>query len=188
MPGTNLTRNEARARAELISDVRYGVELDLTNAASGAGTFSSVTTITFAAQPGAATFADMIASAVHEVTLNGRSLDPAEVYDGARIQLAGLAEANELKVVADCVYSRTGEGLHRSVDPADKETYLYTQFEVPDARRVFATFEQPDLKAPFTFTVSAPARWVVISNAPTPEPTPYTGENGEELARWEFAP
>jgi aminopeptidase N len=188
MPGTNLTRNEARARAELISDVRYGVELDLTNAASGAGTFSSVTTITFAAQPGAATFADLIASAVHEVTLNGRSLDPAEVYDGARIQLAGLAEANELKVVADCVYSRTGEGLHRSVDPADKETYLYTQFEVPDARRVFATFEQPDLKAPFTFTVSAPARWVVISNAPTPEPTPYQGANGEELARWEFAP
>ena len=91
-------------------------------------------------------------------------------------------------MVADCIYSRTGEGLHRSVDPADKETYLYTQFEVPDARRVFTTFEQPDLKAPFTFTVSAPARWVVISNAATPEPTPYKGENGEELARWEFAP
>ncbi|MGW1344734.1 aminopeptidase N [Kribbella sp. NPDC002412] len=188
MPGTNLTRDEARTRAGVVSDVSYAIELDLTNAPSGAPTFRSVTTITFAAEAGAGTFADLIAEKVREVTLNGRSLDPDTVYDGARVQLDGLAERNELTVVADCTYSRTGEGLHRSVDPADKETYLYTQFEVPDARRVFTTFEQPDLKAPFTFTVSAPARWVVISNAPTPEPTPYQGENGEELARWEFPP
>ncbi|ADB31324.1 aminopeptidase N [Kribbella flavida DSM 17836] len=188
MPGTNLTRDEARTRAGLLSDVSYAIELDLSTAATGAPTFASTTTLTFAATAGASTFADLIAATVHEVTLNGRSLDPDTVYDGARIQLDGLQERNELRVVADCIYSRTGEGLHRSVDPADKETYLYTQFEVPDARRVFTTFEQPDLKAPFTFTVSAPARWVVISNAPTPEPTPYAGENGEELARWEFAP
>jgi aminopeptidase N len=188
MPGTNLTRDEARSRAGVVSDVSYAVELDLANAPSGAPTYPSVTTITFAATAGASTFADLIADKVREVTLNGVALDPEVVYDGARIQLDGLAERNELTVVADCLYSRTGEGLHRSVDPADKETYLYTQFEVPDARRVFATFEQPDLKAPFTFTVSAPARWVVISNAPTPEPTPYAGPNGEELARWEFPP
>ncbi|GAB2663743.1 aminopeptidase N [Kribbella swartbergensis] len=188
MPGTNLTRDEARTRAGVVSDAEYAIELDLTNAPSGAPTFRSVTTITFAAEAGASTFADLIAEKVREVTLNGRSLDPDTVFDGARVQLDGLAERNELTVVADCTYSRTGEGLHRSVDPADKETYLYTQFEVPDARRVFTTFEQPDLKAPFTFTVSAPARWVVISNAPTPEPTPYQGENGEELARWEFPP
>jgi aminopeptidase N len=188
MPGTNLTRDEARTRAGLVSDVRYAIDLDLTTAATGAATFASTTTITFGSNPGAATFADLIAATVHEVTLNGRSLDPAAVYDGARIRLDDLAERNELRVVADCTYSRTGEGLHRSVDPADKETYLYTQFEVPDARRVFTTFEQPDLKAPFTFTVSAPARWVVISNSPTPEPTPYEGENGEALARWEFEP
>ncbi|GAB2576668.1 aminopeptidase N [Kribbella endophytica] len=188
MPGTNLTRDEARTRAGLVRDVSYAIELDLSTAAHGAPTFESITTLTFGAEDGASTFADLIAAAVHEVTLNGRSLDPGSVYDGARLQLDGLQERNELRVVADCIYSRTGEGLHRSVDPADKETYLYTQFEVPDARRVFTTFEQPDLKAPFTFTVSAPARWVVISNAATPEPTPYTGENGEELARWEFAP
>ncbi|TCO35968.1 aminopeptidase N [Kribbella steppae] len=188
MPGTNLTRDEARTRAGVVSDVEYAIELDLTNAPSGAPTFRSETTITFAATAGASTFADLIAEKVREVTLNGRSLDPDTVYDGARVQLDELAERNELTVIADCTYSRTGEGLHRSVDPADKETYLYTQFEVPDARRVFTTFEQPDLKAPFTFTVSAPARWVVISNAPTPEPTSYQGENGEELARWEFPP
>ncbi|MEV6287438.1 aminopeptidase N [Kribbella sp. NPDC051770] len=188
MPGTNLTRDEARTRAGLLRDVSYAIELDLSTAAAGAPTFASTTTLTFGAEDGASTFADLIAATVREITLNGRALDPDSVYDGARIQLDGLAERNELRVVADCIYSRTGEGLHRSVDPADKETYLYTQFEVPDARRVFTTFEQPDLKAPFTFTVSAPARWVVISNAATPEPTPYAGENGEELARWEFAP
>ncbi|GAA3128245.1 aminopeptidase N [Kribbella aluminosa] len=188
MPGTNLTRDEARSRAGVVSDVSYSIELELANAPTGAPTFPSVTTITFAAEAGASTFADLIADKIREVTLNGVALDPDAVYDGARIQLDGLAERNELIVVADCLYSRTGEGLHRSVDPADKETYLYTQFEVPDARRVFATFEQPDLKAPFTFTVSAPARWVVISNAPTPEPTPYQGPDGEQLARWEFPP
>ncbi|MFI5693611.1 aminopeptidase N [Kribbella sp. NPDC051586] len=188
MPGTNLTRDEARSRAGVVSDVTYAIELDLTGAPSGAPTFPSVTTVTFTASAGANTFADLIADKVRSVTLNGVALDPDVVYDGARIQLDGLAERNELTVVADCLYSRTGEGLHRSVDPADKETYLYTQFEVPDARRVFTTFEQPDLKAPFTFTVSAPARWAVISNAPTPEPTAYQGENGEELARWEFPP
>ena len=75
-----------------------------------------------------------------------------------------------LIVRADCTYSHTGEGLHRFVDPADDRVYLYSQFEVPDARRVFTTFEQPDLKATFTFTVTAPAHWKVVSNAPTPEP------------------
>ena len=188
MPGTNLTRDEARSRAGVVSDVTYAIELDLTGAPSGAPTFPSVTAVTFTATAGASTFADLIADKIREVTLNGRALDPDTVYDGARIQLDELAERNELRVVADCLYSRTGEGLHRSVDPADKETYLYTQFEVPDARRVFTTFEQPNLKAPFTFTVSAPARWVVISNSPAPEPTSYAGPSGEELARWEFPP
>jgi aminopeptidase N len=188
MPGTNLTRDEARARAGLIGDVGYRVELDVTNAPTGAATFRSTTTITFASQPGASSFADLIADTVHEVTLNGRELDPGSVYDGARLALDDLAVTNEVRVVADCVYSRTGQGLHRSVDPADKETYLYTQFEVPDARRVFATFEQPDLKAAFTFVVSAPARWVVISNAESPEPVGFKGPQGEDLARWEFGP
>jgi aminopeptidase N len=191
MPGTNLTRDEARARAGLVSDVAYAVELDLTSAPTGAVTFGSVTTLSFRAQPGSSTFADLIAAEVTGITLNGRSLDPATAYDGARIALDDLAERNELRVVAECLYSRTGEGLHRSVDPADKETYLYTQFEVPDARRVFTVFEQPDLKARFTFTVSAPARWVVVSNAPAPEPSTYKGEHGEDgevFARWEFPP
>ena len=66
----------------------------------------------------------------------------------------------------------TGEGLHRFVDPVDKSVYLYTQFEVADSRRMFAVFEQPDLKATFTFTVTAPDDWQVVSNQPTPEPEP----------------
>ena len=60
-------------------------------------------------------------------------------------------------MVADFAYTNTGEGLHRFVDPVDGEVYLYSQFEVPDSRRVFAVFEQPDLKATFQFTVTAPA-------------------------------
>jgi aminopeptidase N len=105
------------------------------------------------------------------------------VYVDHRIALDGLEADNELRVVADCAYSHTGEGLHRFVDPADARLYLYSQFEVPDARRVFATFEQPDLKSVFTFTVTAPAHWKVVSTSPTPEPEP--GADG--MATWRFA-
>ncbi|AGP57825.1 aminopeptidase N [Streptomyces rapamycinicus NRRL 5491] len=149
----------------------YEIELDLSGAQEG-GTYRSVTTVRFdAAEPGAESFIDLVAPTVHEVVLNGDRLDPNEVFKDSRIALPGLlAGRNELRVVATCAYTNTGEGLHRFVDPVDQQAYLYTQFEVPDARRVFANFEQPDLKGTFQFTVTAPEGWTVISNSPTPEP------------------
>ncbi|MGW8886397.1 aminopeptidase N [Streptomyces sp. NPDC055749] len=171
MPGTNLTREEAQERARLLTVDAYEIDLDLSGAQEG-GTYRSVTTVRFdSAEAGAETFIDLVAPAVHEVELNGKALDVAAVFRDSRIALKHLlAGANELKVVADCAYTNTGEGLHRFVDPVDEQAYLYTQFEVPDARRVFASFEQPDLKATFSFSVKAPAGWTVISNSPTPEP------------------
>ncbi|MEU9231536.1 aminopeptidase N [Streptomyces subrutilus] len=171
MPGTNLTREEAQQRAKLLTVDSYEIELDLSGAQEG-GTYPSVTTVRFqSAEAGAETFIDLVAPAVHEVVLNGKALDVAAVFRDSRIALKHLAAgANELRVVADCAYTNTGEGLHRFVDPVDQQAYLYTQFEVPDARRVFASFEQPDLKATFQFTVTAPEGWTVISNSPTPEP------------------
>ncbi|MFI9241824.1 aminopeptidase N [Streptomyces sp. NPDC053086] len=171
MPGTNLTRDEARQRAELLSVDSYEIDLDLSGAQEG-GTYRSVTTVRFdVARGGAESFIDLVAPAVHEVILNGDQLDPDEVFEDSRIALPGLlAGRNVLRVVADCAYTNTGEGLHRFVDPVDEQAYLYTQFEVPDARRVFASFEQPDLKATFRFTVKAPEGWTVVSNSPTPEP------------------
>ncbi|MFF6779981.1 aminopeptidase N [Streptomyces sp. NPDC012510] len=171
MPGTNLTREEAQQRAELLSVDSYEIDLDLSGAQEG-GTYRSVTTVRFdVAENGAASFIDLVAPTVHEVTLNGDALDAAEVFADSRIALPALLEGrNILRVVADCAYTNTGEGLHRFVDPVDEQAYLYTQFEVPDARRVFASFEQPDLKATFQFTVKAPSGWTVISNSPTPEP------------------
>ncbi|WP_203335999.1 aminopeptidase N [Nocardioides limicola] len=182
MPGTNLTREEAQTRAALLAVDSYTVELDLTTSDA---TFGSVTTIRFrCTEPGANTFADLVGAQIHEITLNGRSLDPDTVYADSRIALDDLAADNVLVVRADCAYSRTGEGLHRFVDPADDRVYLYTQFEVPDARRVYTTFEQPDLKASFEFHVTAPSHWKVVSNSPTPEPVPVA----DGAARWEFAP
>ncbi|MFI7290358.1 aminopeptidase N [Streptomyces anulatus] len=171
MPGTNLTREEAQERARLLTVDAYEIDLDLSGAQEG-GTYRSVTTVRFdCAEAGAESFIDLVAPAVHDVVLNGKDLDVAAVFRDARIALPHLREgANELKVVADCSYTNTGEGLHRFVDPVDEQAYLYTQFEVPDARRVFASFEQPDLKATFAFTVKAPSGWTVISNSPTPEP------------------
>ncbi|MGW1910907.1 aminopeptidase N [Streptomyces sp. NPDC002076] len=171
MPGTNLTREEAQQRAELLTVDSYEIDLDLSGAQEG-GTYRSVTTVRFdVARGGVESFIDLVAPTVHEVTLNGDALDPAEVFQDSRIALPELLEGrNVLRVVADCAYTNTGEGLHRFVDPVDEQAYLYTQFEVPDARRVFASFEQPDLKATFQFTVRAPEGWTVISNSPTPEP------------------
>ncbi|WP_406167773.1 aminopeptidase N [Streptomyces canus] len=171
MPGTNLTRDEARQRATLLSVESYEIDLDLSGAQEG-GTYRSVTTVRFdVTENGAESFIDLVAPTVHEVTLNGDALDPAEVFADSRIALPGLLEGrNILRVVADAAYTNTGEGLHRFVDPVDQQAYLYTQFEVPDARRVFASFEQPDLKATFQFTVKAPTGWTVVSNSPTPEP------------------
>ncbi|MGW7048581.1 aminopeptidase N [Streptomyces avermitilis] len=171
MPGENLSRDEAQERAALLSVDGYDVSLDLRSATGDRDderaprTFRSVTTIRFrCAEPGATSFADLIAPSVTAVSLNGRDLDPGEVFDGARILLEDLAAENELVVDAQCAYSRTGEGMHRFVDPEDGEVYLYTQYEPADSRRVFANFEQPDLKAPFRFEVRAPEGWVVWSN------------------------
>ena len=186
MPAENLTRAEARERAAVVQVHSYDVALDLT---AGAQTFGSTTVVRFTATPGASTFVDLIAPMVHEVVLNGIQLDVAAVVADSRITLAGLAEENELRVVADCAYMNTGEGLHRFVDPVDDEVYLYSQFEVADSRRVFAVFEQPDLKATFAFAVTAPAHWTVISNSPTPEPLLLTGDDEKpSVARWSFEP
>ncbi|MFE0513193.1 aminopeptidase N [Streptomyces sp. NPDC058964] len=169
MPGENLSREEARERAALLSVDGYEVSLDLRSAVGeGDGdprTFRSVTTIRFrCSEPGASSFADLIGPSVTAVSLNGRDLDPSEVFDGSRITLEDLAAENELVVDAQCAYSRTGEGLHRFVDPEDGEVYLYTQYEPADSRRVFANFEQPDLKAPFRFEVRAPEGWTAWCN------------------------
>ncbi len=184
MPGTNLTRDEAATRASLLAVESYTIDLDLTVSDK---VFESTTVIRFTcSQPGASTFADLVDADLREVTLNGRSLDLAEAYVDSRIALDDLQGDNELHVRAELPYSHTGEGLHRFVDPVDGRVYLYSQFEVPDARRVYTTFEQPDLKSEFTFHVTAPSHWKVVSNSPSPEPEPVEGQS--DKAVWRFAP
>ncbi len=177
----NLTRDEAIERSASLTVSHYDVALDLTTSET---TFASTTTVAFSAREGSSSFIDAVTDTVHQVTLNGVDLDPAEVSDGVRIQLPGLAAENVLTVRADALYMNTGEGLHRFVDPVDGEVYLYSQFEVPDSRRMFAVFEQPDQKATFTFHITAPAHWDVISNSPTPAPEAA----GEGKSVWHFEP
>ena len=159
----NLTRDEARDRARLLTVESYQVDLDLT---TGPETFVSDTTVRFACgEPGSSTFVDLHGAKVREITLNGQSLDTGSYDpDKGRIPLPRLTATNELRVVADTAYSRTGEGLHRFVDPVDQEVYLYTQFETCDAHRMYTCFDQPDLKAKFELSVTAPDHWQVITN------------------------
>ncbi|HEY1095084.1 MAG TPA: M1 family aminopeptidase, partial [Glycomyces sp.] len=161
-----LTRDEAQRRAELLHVESYTVELDLTGHEQG-DTFGSRTVVKFSCtEPGAETFIEIAAERIEDAYLNGEPVDLTAFDPKAGLKLHGLAAENELVVNAVFAYSTDGQGLHRMVDPVDKETYLYSQFEVADAQRVYACFDQPDLKAAFTFQVRTPKHWTVISNMP----------------------
>ncbi|MFT3899733.1 MAG: aminopeptidase N [Gordonia sp. (in: high G+C Gram-positive bacteria)] len=174
MTEPNLTRDQAAARRAVLTDAAYRIDLDLTDGAGKPGetTFRSTTTISFGATPGAQTFVDLVAPRLVSATLNGTELSVDGYDEEVGLTLPDLAERNELVVVADCAYSNTGEGLHRFVDPTDDAVYLYSQFETADAKRMFACFDQPDVKAVFDVTVKAPADWQVVSNGATASTTP----------------
>jgi aminopeptidase N len=179
---SNLTRDEAQQRARLLDIGSYEVHVDLTGDET---TFTSVTTISFrCGRPGASSFIDLTAPAVSEIILNGAPVS-LDAFDGNRIRLDGLQGGNELRIVADCAYSRSGEGLHRFTDPADGGVYLYSDLETFDAHRVYACFDQPDLKATFEFSVTAPEDWRVISNM-APDVTAQAAAPG--TANWHFPP
>ncbi|MEV4222531.1 aminopeptidase N [Nonomuraea sp. NPDC049725] len=177
----NLTRDEARERARLLKVESYEVALDLT---TGDERFDSVTTVRFGStSPGASTFVDLHGARVRKVTLNGEELDPGSYdADKGRFPLPSLAAANELRVEAECAYMRTGEGLHRFVDPVDQNVYLHSQFETADAHRMYACFDQPDLKATFQLAVRAPESWEVVSNAAAGSVEPA----GDAAKQWTF--
>ena len=177
---SNLTRDEAAVRSALITVASYHVDLDLTG---GDEVFGSVCVIRFGcAAPGSTSFINLTAPAVREITLNGEPVG-LDAFDGDRITLAGLAASNVLRVAADCAYSRSGEGLHRFTDPADGRVYLYSDLETFDAHRVYACFDQPDMKATYELAVTAPADWIVVSNM-APESSLQDGE----VLRWHFPP
>ena len=177
---SNLTRDEAAVRSALITVASYHVDLDL---AGGDEVFGSVTVIRFdCGAPGSTSFINLTAPAVREINLNGAQIS-LDAFDGDRITLSGLAASNVLRVVADCAYSRSGEGLHRFTDPADGRVYLYSDLETFDAHRVYACFDQPDMKATYELAVTAPADWLVVSNM-APESSIADGE----ALRWHFPP
>ena len=182
---SNLTRDEAATRSALITVASYQVDLDLTGSDT---TFSSVSVVRFGcATPGSSTFINLTAPAVREITLNDTPVS-LDAFDGDRITLTGLAANNVLRVAADCAYSRSGEGLHRFTDPADGRVYLYSDLETFDAHRVYACFDQPDMKASYELAVTARADWLVVSNM-APESTIPAGSAPDGGAlRWHFPP
>jgi len=182
MPVAEITRAETSERARLLRVDSYDVSLDLTR---GGEVFGSTSVIRFScARPGAASYVDLIADRVREVVLNERPLEAEPASADGRILLPALAARNELRVRADCRYSSDGTGLHRLVDSADGRVYTYTKFEPAYARRVFANFDQPDLKASFTIHVTVPAHWTVLANQPGAGPDRGEGDS----AVWHFPP
>jgi len=179
----NLTRAEAQARSELIATDSYRILVDLSgrDVPNRETDFLSTSEVTFTARAAGRTHLDLIADSVRHARLDGVELDPSSFAD-SRLPLDITPGPHHLEVTAVCRYSRSGEGLHRFVDPSDELVYLYTQFEVADARRVYGCFEQPDLKARFWISVLAPRHWAVISNGSEAKVTPA----GDGCARWDF--
>ena len=175
----NITRAEAQKRAEVVSNTAYTVALTI----DGKGeTYSCVASITFDSKSGAETWLDLISPKVDSIWLNGNELDVSVVFDGSRIKLTNLKDKNTVKVKANCSYMNTGEGLHRHIDPVDNQVYIFTQFEVADSRRVFPVFEQPDIKSTLNLSVTAPTKWTLISNSPTPDSVKVN----DEMSTWSF--
>ncbi|MYS23661.1 MULTISPECIES: aminopeptidase N [unclassified Streptomyces] len=171
-----LLRTEAVIRARLLDVRSCFVALDVSR---GDRIFRSTTVIRFAcAEPGAESFVEIEPAVLHRVELNGRALDPA-VVGANRLRLPDLAAENELLVDADMAYSHTAEGLHHFTDPADGAGYVYASCGPDLAPKIFACFDQPDMKAPFTFTVTAPDGWTVIGNGSADQ---------RADGRWEIAP
>ncbi|WEB43142.1 aminopeptidase N [Streptomyces yunnanensis] len=159
-----LQRPEAEARAQLLHVDHYEIALDLTH---GDEEFASRTTVHFTARTAGDTFVEIRPAALHTATLDGHPLDPTALDDN-RLPLTGLTPGpHELRLDATMRYSRTGEGMHRFTDPADGESYVYTQLFMDDVQRVFGAFDQPDLKATFALTVTAPPTWTVLANGRT---------------------
>ena len=164
----NLTQIEAAERARLLDVTSYDIILDLTDGTGGPGdhSFRSTTEIQFTCvEPGANTFIEVAADRIRSARLNGEDVDISGWSAEKGLSLSGLAAQNSLVVDADFPYSSSGQGLHRSLDPVDKEVYLYSQFETADAQRTFACFDQPDLKSIYTWRAKVPAHWKVVSNA-----------------------
>ncbi|NYF54748.1 aminopeptidase N [Micromonospora purpureochromogenes] len=170
----NLTQVEATERARLLEVTGYDISLDLSTAVQAEGrTFRSVTEVRFrCTEPGAGTFIETAAESVRSATLNGAPVDLSGWSAEKGLALSGLAAENTLVVDADFAYSNSGQGLHRTVDPVDGETYLYSQFETADAQRVFACFDQPDLKSVYTWHATVPDHWRVVSNMPVEREEP----------------
>jgi len=181
MPGLNISRSEAQERSSHLSVTSYVVNIDV---CQGAENFIAKSTVKFACnKPGYDTFIDAVGKKIISAKLNGKDVDVAN-YDGESVFLKDLAADNELVIEILGDYSKTGEGLQYSVDPADNEVYLYSQGETAYIRKMYPCFDQPDLKATFQLTVTAPAHWEVISNSPVKSKNAVEGTKNV----WEFLP
>ncbi|MFB7235542.1 aminopeptidase N [Streptomyces sp. NPDC056269] len=158
-----LTRDEAQTRAQLLDVQHYSVDLDLT---TGDETFESTSLIRFTARTAGDTFVELKPETLHSALLDDEPLD-VTTLDGNRLPLRLTEGEHVLRISTTMRYSRTGEGMHRFADPSDGASYVYTQLFMEDVQRVFAAFDQPDLKAVFETAVTAPEGWTVLSNGIT---------------------
>jgi aminopeptidase N len=175
-----LSQADAAARSTRVSNVDYTLDFTLT----GKETFAGTTTLSFDLNDTSAPLTiDLDKANVKSVTVNGKQVATQYNQWFITLQPQDLAKGrNTVTVAYERLHSTNGEGLHRMVDPVDGKVYTYSHFEPAAAHQMFALFDQPDLKATYKLTVTAPADWQVVST------TRETGVNdaGNGAKRWTF--
>ena len=180
-----LTRTEAEARAARVSHVSYHLHFRVER---GRDHYDGEVTIGFQLHGAGDLFLDFRGKQIELLEVNGAPIEEPD-WNGYRLVLPDAAlehavgdEHNTVRIVYENAYDHSGEGFHQFIDPEDGEEYLYTNFEPYAAHRLFPSFDQPDIKAAYTLTVTAPEQWELITNSreTSREPT------GDELLRHAF--
>lgn len=174
-----ISQYQASLRSQIISDVHYALDFQLT----GETEFTANTKVTFnLSEVPKQLSLDLNKAQIKRFIINGTAIYPN--YNGAYINLNPrllTSGKNTVEVLFTRPHSTNGEGLHRFQDPIDGKVYLYSHFEPAAAQQMFAVFDQPDIKANYQITVTAPKDWQVIS---TMRETNITAEGA--FNRWEF--
>jgi len=160
-PRDVLTQEEAEGRAARISNTAYELHLDLVK---GSPTYRGDITITFDDSGAGDTFLCHRGKTIELFEVNGERVEPE--WNGFRLVLPGpaLRPRNSVHIVYVNDYDHQGDGFHQFIDPEDGEEYLYSNFEPYECHRLFPCFDQPDIKATYALTVTAPDEWELIAN------------------------
>ena len=153
VPEAGVPKVLADHRSATVSDVKYSLHFDIPSCRDSSISASETITLTLAGRDGI--WLDMKGFEVHALSVNGIVTTPEIVNEHLRIPRR-LSHKGVNTV--ELSFTAGEQSLNR------RDRFLYTLL-VPDrARTLFPCFDQPDMKARYTLSLSIPDGWVAVSN------------------------